>query len=79
MKIEVAPYTMSPFCNMSGNRLEEGERRAEGSNNAVSCWGVYVNGKCVFFTSSRESAEKMKVLMEKHLNEEHQNLGQMKE
>ncbi|HSE83640.1 MAG TPA: hypothetical protein VLB01_03740 [Thermodesulfobacteriota bacterium] len=78
MKIEVAPYSISPFCNLSGNRFEGGEKRAEENKDEVSCWGVYVDGKCVFFTSSRESAEKTKVWMEKHLKEEAQSLGQKK-
>lgn len=70
MKIEVAPYAISPFCNLPENRFENGEKRAEENNKPASCWGVYVNGKCVFFTSSRESAEKTKVWMEKCLKRE---------
>ena len=64
MKIEVAPYTTSPFCNPSGNRFEDEEK-----NKLVTCWGVYIDGKCVFFTSDRESAEKIKIWMEKFLKE----------
>ena len=64
MKIEVAPYTISPFCNPSGNEFEDEE-----NDKPVACWGVYIDGKCAFFTSSRESAEKIKIWMEKCLKE----------
>jgi hypothetical protein len=73
MKIEVAPYSISPLCNLSGKRFEDGEKGAGENNKPVTCWGVYVNGKCVFFTSSRESAEKTKMLMEEYLKGQTKN------
>lgn len=78
MKIEVAPYAISPSCNLSGNKFEDGEKGTEENDRPVTCWGVYIDGKCVFFTSSRESAEKTKIMMEKYWKEEPQNLGQTK-
>lgn len=67
--------TISPLIvNLTRNyqpplSLQDNEEHITNGHPQVTYWGIYLDGKHVSYTSSRERAEKTKVWMEKWLKD----------
>jgi len=63
------PFIVGPTINSKPLLIEDMNKEENENNDKVTYWGIYLDGKQVSFTSSKELAEKTKVWMEKWLTE----------
>ena len=69
MAITIMPFIVGPTINSKPLLIEDMNKEENENNDKVTYWGIYLDGKQVSFTSSKELAEKTKVWMEKWLTE----------
>jgi hypothetical protein len=68
--------TINPFVSNSDRSLNRGhvnDKIEKRNRPPITYWGIYLDGKIVSYTSSKELAEQSKIWMEKWLNEKTKN------
>ena len=72
MTITISPLTVNLTRTYETHLdLQDNEGLIINKHPQVTYWGIYLDGKYVSYTSSRERAEKTKVWMEKWLKDRH--------
>jgi len=68
--ITISPFTFYPECGckapLPGHEKEEHDKM---NHQPITYWGIYMDGKNISYTSTRELADKTKVWMEKWLED----------
>jgi hypothetical protein len=70
MAITIIPFVGNSVTSLNWSHVNDKiEKHSTRNRPPITYWGIYLDGKIVSYTSSKELAEQSKIWMEKWLNE----------
>ena len=65
--VRVAPFIVESRCNCMSTFGHEEKEHIKQYHVPITYWGIYLDDKFIYYTSSEETAEKTKIWLEKWL------------